>query len=77
LSIRVIFHREAEVSQFDYNLVWVQIARHLTEDVLRLQITMHDVLAMHKVQGEKHLMDDAASTLLCEAIALLRRELFQ
>ena len=36
---------------------------------------MHDVLGVHEVESEEHLLDNASSTLLSEAVTLLVKDL--
>ena len=36
---------------------------------------MHDVLGVHEVEGEQHLVNDASCALLREAVALLTHDL--
>ena len=54
---------ETKVGQLDLN---VPIFILLGEQILRLQVSMHNVQAMHVVEGEGELSDDVGCFLLCE-----------
>lgn len=51
--IVIVSGGEAEVGQLDSNLLVVAVGVLLHKDVLRLQVTMHDVLVVHKVESKE------------------------
>ena len=61
---------ESKVRQFDVNLIRARIRVVFTEDVLRLQVSMHNVLLMHEVKSEKELLDHISSLHLGKLLHL-------
>ena len=55
--------REAKINDLQFCLLdWILV---LEEEILRLQIAMHDVAAVHVVNRTQHLPHDNRSLLLC------------
>ena len=62
LVIRVIFRRKSKICQLHINLIVVDvISVLLAQKILRLEISVHDVLLVHEVEGEKNLLDHVSS----------------
>lgn len=69
LVIWVVFRRESKICQLDVDLVIVHIIGVLlAQKILRLQISMHDVLLVHEVEGEEDLLDNVRRLRLCEPV---------
>ena len=58
--------REAKINDLQFCLLdWILV---LEEEILRLQIAMHDVAAVHVVDRTQHLPHDNRSVLLCHLL---------
>ena len=66
----IIFCCKSKVRQFNVNLIGSRILVVLTEDVLGLQVSMHNVLLMHEVESEKELLDYISGLHLGELLHL-------
>ena len=57
LLVWIVSCSKSKVRQFNVDLIGSRIRVVLTEDVLGLQVSMHDVLLMHEVESEEELLD--------------------
>ena len=51
---------ESKIGQFDRKVIAVAVSVLLNQNVLRLQVTVHDVLQVHAVECEEQLVDDVS-----------------
>ena len=70
LLVWIVSCSESKVRQFNVNLISARIRVVFTQDVLRLQVSMHNVLLMHEIKSEEELLDHISSLHLRKLLHL-------
>ena len=70
LLVRIVSCSKSKICQFDIKFIVSSIRVVLTEDVLGLQVSMHNVLLMHEVKSEEELLNYISSLNLGKLLHL-------
>ena len=70
LLVWIVSCCKSKICQFDVKVIVSSIRVVLTEDVLGLQVSMHNVLLMHEVKSEEQLLNHICSLNLCKLLHL-------